>query len=319
MLRVVPYFCLHLSLCRPLTLENIYSHCCCYFLSLSHSPFNNPTETYRYYSLPFCSAHATEEEEEEAAEGENVDLARMAVVRADKREGAVRHKQRLGESIVGDRRETSPYEITFMDICRVASLVQNHSRTGRSSKPSRKLFTTITSLKCLWKIFPCGDTLVMPPEKISSWERSREVKTYLFPHLHFHLGYNDRQDCFGQGDYGCKLYDAMDQVDVRCLVEYSLLCSCCVQMDRRVDITDTEDPKTVQFSYSVEWYRGADLLWKDRMSLYAESRFVAVLIRDSLALHHQLLCLGSSLDGLFDHYSIAGAQERLFSLHGVGR
>ena len=32
-----------------------------------------------------------------------------------KREGAIRHKQRLGESIVGDRRETSPYEVSFGD------------------------------------------------------------------------------------------------------------------------------------------------------------------------------------------------------------
>ena len=29
--------------------------------------------------------------------------------------GAERHKQRLGESIVGDRRETSPYELSFKD------------------------------------------------------------------------------------------------------------------------------------------------------------------------------------------------------------
>ena len=38
----------------------------------------------------------------------------MMEAKAD-RKGAQRHKQRLGESIVGDRRETSPYELTFMD------------------------------------------------------------------------------------------------------------------------------------------------------------------------------------------------------------
>ena len=33
----------------------------------------------------------------------------------EKRKGAVRHRQRLGESLVGDRRETSPYEVSFKD------------------------------------------------------------------------------------------------------------------------------------------------------------------------------------------------------------
>ncbi len=44
-------------------------------------------------------------------------------------------------------------------------------------------------------------------------------------------------------------------------------------MDRRVDITNVEVPKTVQFSYSVEWVE-EELEWKNRMSLYAESRFL---------------------------------------------
>ena len=33
-------------------------------------PFNNPTETYRYYSLPFCRTHADEKEHQEALEEE---------------------------------------------------------------------------------------------------------------------------------------------------------------------------------------------------------------------------------------------------------
>jgi transmembrane 9 superfamily member 3 len=49
--------------------------------------------------LPFC--HKASEEE--------------LVEEGNQREGALRHRQRLGESIVGDRRETSPYDITFMD------------------------------------------------------------------------------------------------------------------------------------------------------------------------------------------------------------
>jgi len=46
-----------------------------------------------------------------------------------------------------------------------------------------------------------------------------------------------------------------------------------LQMERRVDITDTERPQDVQFSYSVEWYP-EQLEWKDRLTRYTESRFV---------------------------------------------
>jgi hypothetical protein len=44
-------------------------------------------------------------------------------------------------------------------------------------------------------------------------------------------------------------------------------------MDRRVDITITEQPIVVKFSYSVFWEE-EQLEWKDRMSRYADSRFV---------------------------------------------
>ena len=44
-------------------------------------------------------------------------------------------------------------------------------------------------------------------------------------------------------------------------------------MDRRVDITDITEPKEVSFSYSVEWFDD-ELAWKDRLSRYADSRFV---------------------------------------------
>ena len=52
-------------------------------------PFNNPSETYQYYSLPFCK------------EGR----------------GGVSRRQRhgLGELLVGDRKVVSPYEINYLD------------------------------------------------------------------------------------------------------------------------------------------------------------------------------------------------------------
>jgi hypothetical protein len=45
------------------------------------------------------------------------------------------------------------------------------------------------------------------------------------------------------------------------------------QLDRRVDITNTDEGQTIQFSYSVEW-NPESLEWKDRLTRYSESRFV---------------------------------------------
>eukprot|EP00606_Chrysophyceae_sp_TOSAG23-5_P001079 GSChrysophyteH2.ASY1.ANO1.1456.1 assembled CDS len=50
-------------------------------------PFNNPTETYPYYSLPFCMHNGKQR----------------------------RHKQDLGEVLSGARKHSTPYELTFMD------------------------------------------------------------------------------------------------------------------------------------------------------------------------------------------------------------
>lgn len=50
-------------------------------------PYNNPTETYAYYSLPFCSGTGKQR----------------------------RHKQDLGETLSGSRKVATPYELTFLD------------------------------------------------------------------------------------------------------------------------------------------------------------------------------------------------------------
>merc|ERR1719506_2837052 len=51
-------------------------------------PFNNPTETYRYYSLPFCQKHSTEEEEQKAIADSMVSGASVSRRETEKREGA---------------------------------------------------------------------------------------------------------------------------------------------------------------------------------------------------------------------------------------
>jgi transmembrane 9 superfamily member 1 len=78
-------------------------------------PFNNPTETYRYYSLNFCRQHEYDapEEIERAA---MIAMERKMIESGNHYDGALRHRQRLGQSLVGDARETSPYQITFLDV-----------------------------------------------------------------------------------------------------------------------------------------------------------------------------------------------------------
>lgn len=153
------------------------------------SPFNNPTETYRYYSLPFCHEHSTEEEEEEAAQEENIDLPERE---KEKREGAVRHRQRLGESIVGDRRETSPYEISYGDSVEWRLLCKKHLSTKdlmalKDAIHNEYFFEMFVEDLPMWGYI--GDTA---DEDLIVGE-TEGSKTYLFTHLHFYIGQNRNQ------------------------------------------------------------------------------------------------------------------------------
>ena len=61
-------------------------------------PFNNPTETYPYYSLPFCEGTGRQR----------------------------RHKQDLGETLSGSRKVATPYELTFLDPVPWRSLCEDY-------------------------------------------------------------------------------------------------------------------------------------------------------------------------------------------------
>ena len=81
-------------------------------------PFNNPTETYRYYSLPFCQTH---DDDDDMKEFEKQDVEE-SMVTTERRlqptggyEGAMPYGQRFGQDLVGDSRETTPFRISFLD------------------------------------------------------------------------------------------------------------------------------------------------------------------------------------------------------------
>jgi len=158
------------------------------YITFPDRPFNNPAETYRYYSLPFCQDHSTADEEQEEAILENVSIVR----RAQKREAAVRHRQRLGESIVGDRRETSPYELSFKDdvewrlLCKVTFERPELMKLKHSIHNNYFFEMFVEDLPMWGYIGDVTDEDMLLGEVAGS-------KTYLFPHLHFKLGYNNNQ------------------------------------------------------------------------------------------------------------------------------
>jgi Endomembrane protein 70 len=120
------------------------------------------------------------------AEEENVELT---IFRGKKLEAAIRHRQRLGESIVGDRRETSPYEITFGDtvewrlLCKT-SFNKDDLVKFKKAIQNNYFFEMFVEDLPMWGYI--GDT---SEEDIIS-EVEGTGKTYLFPHLHFYIGHN---------------------------------------------------------------------------------------------------------------------------------
>lgn len=216
---------------------------------INNSPFNNPTETYRYYSLPFCRTHADESAHLEALEDERnfdvEDIERKLEIKGN-RIGAERHKQRLGESIAGDRRETSPYELSFKDdiewrlLCKTTLGKQDLIKL-KEAIHNNYFFEMFVEDLPMWGYV--GD---IENEDEILGEVEGQSHTYLFPHMHFKLGYNRNQ-----------------------IVSATVT----TERDRRVDITNVEKPTPVQFSYSVEWVED-DIPWKMRMTRYADSRFL---------------------------------------------
>mmetsp|Transcript_16392 Transcript_16392/g.41105 ORF Transcript_16392/g.41105 Transcript_16392/m.41105 type:complete len:629 (-) Transcript_16392:126-2012(-) len=205
-------------------------------------PFNNPTETYRYYSLPFCKDHSTKEQESAAALEQDVELSHN--FKGDKIVGAVKHRQRLGESIVGDRRESSPYEVSYDDsvewrlLCKV-HLVEKDLVKLKDAINNNYFFEMFVEDLPMWGYL--GD---IDDEDMIAGEMMGSSQTYLFTHLNFIIGHNNNQ-----------IVSAKVTTDV----------------DRKVDITDVKEEKHIEFSYSVAWIE-EELTWKKRMTRYHNGR-----------------------------------------------
>jgi hypothetical protein len=148
-------------------------------------PFNNPTERYRYYSLPFCHQHdhATQEKEVEQE---------AAVTPEENVNGGQKYEQSFGESIAGDRCETSPYKISFMDtfdwrpLCKTILYKKQLEKFKDAIRNNYFVEMFVEDLP-MWSYV--GDFL----DEDFLMGEVRGSKTFLFPHLHFYLGYNGDQ------------------------------------------------------------------------------------------------------------------------------
>ena len=159
--------------------------------------------------------------------------------------GAETTKHRFGEHIAGDRRETSPYELSFEDDVEWRLLCQTTLGTRDLSKLKEAIHNNYF-FEMFIEDLPMWGYIGDFEDEDAILGEMEGSHTYLFPHLHFKVGTNQGQI-------------------VSAVVT--------TERDRRVDITNVHKPTTVQFSYSVEWQQD-DLPWKKRMSRYADSRFL---------------------------------------------
>ena len=167
-------------------------------------PFNNPTETYPYYSLPFC-IHSGKQR---------------------------RHKQDLGEVLSGSRKHSTPYEVTFMDPVPWRALCEDYLDASqiKSLKDAIEqdyFFEMFVDDMPLWGYL--GEVV---HEEFLLGQSIQGARVYLYPHLHFSLGYNNNQ---------------------------IVVVNVTTDTKRKIDITDADAGQEIVFSYSVEWVHTPDV------------------------------------------------------------
>lgn len=182
-------------------------------------PFNNPTETYPYYKLPFCTGSGRQR----------------------------RHKQDLAEVLSGSRKVATPYELTFLDPVPWRSLCEEFLEASdvkefKNAIESDYFFEMFIDELPMW-----GYIGEVAHEEFLLGQSIQGSRVYLYPHLHFSIGYN-----------GQHIVSANVTTDTK----------------RRVDITDDSIGQEVVFSYSVEWVNTPNVKHSDRMKRYADSTFL---------------------------------------------
>jgi len=123
-------------------------------------PFANPTETYMYYSLPFCAPDQLEHQ-----------------------------KHELGEILAGDRKVKTPYKINFREdvedreLC-VKTLTNQELKDFEHAVMDEYFFEMFLDTLPLWGYV--GDD----EEEDLIFNRYGESRKFIYPHLAFQVGYN---------------------------------------------------------------------------------------------------------------------------------
>ncbi|KAL3525059.1 hypothetical protein ACH5RR_013431 [Cinchona calisaya] len=121
-------------------------------------PFQNPSETYRFFDLPFCSPAQVKEK-----------------------------KEALGEVLNGDRLVSSPYKLDFL-VDKDSELVCKKQLTKEEVAQFRKAVAKDYYFQMYYDDLPVWGFLGKV-EKEGKSDPS-EYKYYLFKHLHFEISYN---------------------------------------------------------------------------------------------------------------------------------
>lgn len=182
-------------------------------------PFNNPTETYPYYSLPFCRRTGKQR----------------------------RHKQSLSETMSGSRKVHSPYELTFMDPVPWRALCEEFMDIDDLTELKTAIEDDYFFEMFLDDLPMWGYVGEVTHEEFLLGKSIQGARVYLYPHLHFSMGYNQ---------------DQIVSVNVT------------TDPKRRVDITDIIAGQEIVFSYSVEWTHQPGLKFENRMQRYEDSSFL---------------------------------------------
>jgi len=125
-------------------------------------PFNNPSETYEYYSLPFCSRSKKKRRED------------------------------FGERLVGDRKVISPYEVTFLDNVPWRLLCEQSF-----SRSELEMFTKAVENDYYFEMFiqdlPMWGYVGEVEGEDVLLGHLETIRRYIYPHLHFSIGYHEDQ------------------------------------------------------------------------------------------------------------------------------
>ena len=158
------------------------------------------------------------------------------------------HKQRLGESMAGDRRESSPYVVKYGQdvkdrvLCNLKLESDDLKKLKDAIANSFFFEMYVEDLPMSGFLGDLEDEDVVAQDLMMS---GADGRTYLFPHLQFTFGMNKN-----------KIVSARVRTDPT----------------KKVDISNTREAMEVKYTYSVD-FEEDPTEWKHRMKKYANSMF----------------------------------------------